>query len=141
MRKPIKIVSTLFLFSLLVAIRFYESVLFYDPLLLFFKTSHSTEALPKLELVKLVLHTTFRFLLNTGISLLILWVLFRDKGIIRVSAILYLLLFSILMILFVILLDTSAAGEHMILFYVRRFLIQPLFLLILIPAFYFQRKK
>jgi exosortase F-associated protein len=26
------------------------------------------------------------------------------------------------------------------LFYVRRFLIQPLFLLVLIPAFYFQKK-
>jgi exosortase F-associated protein len=27
------------------------------------------------------------------------------------------------------------------LFYVRRFLIQPLFLLILLPAFYFNRRK
>jgi exosortase F-associated protein len=31
-------------------------------------------------------------------------------------------------------------GGHLALFYVRRFLIQPIFLLLLIPAFYFQKK-
>jgi len=141
MRKLSTIIIVFLLFLLLIAIRFYESVLFYDPLLVFFKTSHTTEILPVLNQFKLVIHTALRFLLNTGISLLVLWVLFKDNGIIRISTILYLILFSVLIILFVILLNTSVAGEHMLLFYVRRFLIQPLFLLVLIPAFCFQRKK
>jgi exosortase F-associated protein len=45
------------------------------------------------------------------------------------------------MIVFVFLLESSAAGEHMALFYVRRFLIQPLFLLLLLPAFYFHKRS
>ena len=46
-----------------------------------------------------------------------------------------------LMIAFVLLLNTSADGDHMALFYVRRFLIQPLFLLLLLPAFYFHKRS
>jgi len=141
MGKPSSIIVVILLFLLLVGIRFYESVLFYDPLLVFFKTSQTAEVLPVINQFKLVAYTALRFSLNTGISLLILWVFFQDKGIIRISSILYLILFLVLMVSFVILLNTSAAGEHMLLFYVRRFLIQPLFLLVLVPAFYFQRKK
>jgi len=141
MHKLTRLIVVLLLFMVLVVIRLYEEVLFYDPLVLFFKTTHTTASLPEMNLVKLVGNTTLRFLINTGISLLILRLLFKERSIVTLSVLLYGIAFIILCIMFIVLLFTSEAGSHMFLFYVRRFLIQPLFLLILIPAFYFQRKK
>jgi exosortase F-associated protein len=125
----------------LVFIRMFEDELFYNVLLDFFKKDHSTQPLPQFSTLKLVGNVTLRYILNSTLSLGILWFLFMDKGIIKISALLYAILFFILLILFLFLINSSSTGQHMTLFYVRRFLIQPLFLLILLPAFYFQHKK
>jgi exosortase F-associated protein len=140
MHKLLKIVVVVILGALLVLLRRYESAIFYDPLLSFFK-SQSDQALPQLDMFKLIGNITLRYTINTIISLGILWVIFLNKEILRLSAMLYSLLFLILITAFCLLIFSSEAGEHMALFYVRRFLIQPLFLLILIPAFYFQKNK
>ncbi len=137
--KWIQWVVVILLFGLLVCIRSFASDLFYDPLITFFKTNHSTDVLPDMDVPKLLLHTSFRFLLNTIISLGILWAIFKRVDVIKVSALLFGCVFVLLMLFFWILLGSDQAGGHMALFYVRRFLIQPLFLLLLIPAFYFQK--
>lgn len=139
MKKWMTWIWVVILFGILILIRAYASDLFYDPLIQFFKTTHSTDVLPKMDLTKLLGHTSLRFLLNTSISLLILWVIFRRKDIIKVSMLLYLCVYVLLLIFFWFLLGSDKAGGHMALFYVRRFLIQPVFLLLLIPAFYFQK--
>ncbi|MDT0556245.1 exosortase F system-associated membrane protein [Patiriisocius hiemis] len=141
MSKALKILLILVLFGVLACIRMFESILFYDPLIAFFKTDHSTQGLPEVNTFRLLTNVAFRFMLNTGISLLILWVAFRKVGTLKVSAFLYGVSFVILLLFFWYLLGTSEAGNNMLLFYVRRFLIQPLFLLILLPAFYFQKEK
>jgi exosortase F-associated protein len=140
MSRWVKIVLAAMLFGFLILIRMYEGTLFYDPLISFFKVDHSTEQLPAFDAFKLVLHLSLRFLLTTGISLLILWVVFRKKEIIKLSGILYSVFFVILLAAFLVLIQSSQSGGHLALFYVRRFLIQPIFLLLLIPAFYFQKK-
>ena len=127
------------LFGLLVLVRSFAADLFYDPLIEFFKTTHSTDVLPDMNTAKLMLHTALRFLLNTVVSLGILWVIFKRVDVLKVSILLYACVFILLMLFFWILLGSDEAGGHMALFYVRRFLIQPLFLLLLIPAFYFQK--
>lgn len=140
MNKPVQILLVIVLTVGLVAIRMFEAVLFYDPLLEFFKTDHTTHPLPDLSEVRLLLHTGLRFVINTVLSLAILWVVFQKKEIIKLSVVLYLLLFIVAMIAFYLLIHSSETGNYMALFYVRRFLIQPVFLLLLIPAFYFQKK-
>ena len=140
MPKWMKFVSAALLFGLLILMRMFEGELFYDPLISFFKTNHSTEKLPQMDHLKLVGNVVLRFMITTCISLGILWVLFRKKEILKVAGLLYLVLFVILMGAFLVLMQSSELGGHMALFYVRRFLIQPLFLLLLIPAFYFQKK-
>jgi exosortase F-associated protein len=75
------------------------------------------------------------------LSLAILWLVFKKKSVLKVATVLYAGLFIFVFIAFVILLDTSDNGNYLLLFYIRRFLIQPIFLLILLPAFYFQHKK
>lgn len=140
MAKGVKFVLAGLLFGLLILIRMYEETLFYDPLISFFKVDHSTEKLPQFDRLKLLAHVVLRFVMTTLISLGILWVLFRKIEILKVAGLLYTVLFAILFIAFIIFIQSSESGGHLALFYVRRFLIQPLFLLLLIPAFYFQKK-
>jgi exosortase F-associated protein len=140
MTRSMQIILVIVLTAGLVAVRMFEAQLFYDPLLEFFKTDHTTQPLPEFSEFRLLMDTTFRFVINTLLSLTILWVIFRKTEILKLSGFLYLMLFLIAMTAFFVLIRSSAAGEHMALFYVRRFLIQPVFLLILIPAFYFQKK-
>jgi exosortase F-associated protein len=152
MKKFITWLGVIGLFGVLVAIRAYEDTLFYDPLIPFFKLDHSTQSLPEMEHFRLVANIALRFWMNTLISLGILWLLFRKKEIIKMSVILFSIVFVVLLLAFVILLSSSptasgasenqlASGGHLALFYVRRFLIQPVFLLLLIPAFYFQKRS
>ncbi|HZW78757.1 MAG TPA: exosortase F system-associated protein [Flavobacteriaceae bacterium] len=142
MRKIIAILAIVLLIVILLLIRAFEETLFYDPLLEYFKGDYKQLPVPDLVFGKLLLHTGFRFLLNSLASLGILWFVFKDKEIMKLSVLLYVLVFAVLITLFSIILKTSSpTSDPMILFYVRRFLIQPLLLLLLLPAFYFHKKK
>ncbi len=135
----ILILSTLIL--LLISVRLLENQLFYDPFLIFFKSSSSTNALPIVDVLKLFFSYLFRYFLNTIISLLIIYILFKNKGLIKFTSFLYLIFFIVLISLFFIVYQYFAQTNKMTLFYIRRFLIQPVFLLLFIPAFYFQKKN
>ncbi|MFM2213480.1 MAG: hypothetical protein RL427_743 [Bacteroidota bacterium] len=136
-----KIGWSLVLILLLVLIRVFEDQLFYDPFLNYFKTEYAHLAFPKINIIKLFLSLGFRFYLNSVVSLMLLYVLFSDKQIVKFSALLYMVLGSILMISFIFVLTFFAEESKMTLFYLRRFLIQPIFILLFIPAFYYQKKN
>jgi len=121
---------------MLVMVRFYEQDMFYDPLLPFFKTEK--KVLPEYDSFRLFLHLAFRYALNTLLSLGILWLAFKDKNILKLSAILYLVFFAVLMTALSIALNAENPNLLLI-FYVRRFLIQALFLILFLPAFYYQK--
>jgi exosortase F-associated protein len=152
MNRMTKSIIVIFLVGLLVLIRGFEEALFYDPLTPFFKSVQSYDGLPHFEALKLLVNVVIRFLLNTSVSLGVLWVLFQNRDVIKLSGLLYSAMFVVLFAVFCYLLlsksvpngsleKISETDNFMGLFYVRRFLIQPLLLLILIPAFYFQNKK
>jgi exosortase F-associated protein len=141
MSKPLKIVVLVLLASLLVLIRMFENELFYDPLLLFYKSDYSNNLLPEMNSYKLLGSIAMRFLLNTIISLGILWVVFKDKGILKLSGFLFGILFCILILAFSYLVFYSNSENFLPLFYVRRFLIQPILLLVFLPAIYFPKKR
>ena len=152
MNRITKTILVVFLVSILVLVRGFEETLFYDPLIPFFKSVQDYGSLPQFETLKLLINVVMRFLLNTLVSLGVLWVLFLDKDVIKLSGLLYSVLFVVLFGVFWHLLvsksiavgsidKVSETDNFMSLFYVRRFLIQPIFLLILIPAFYFQNNK
>lgn len=132
-----RIVFILMLLFALVSIRFFETKLFYDPFLSFFKSDFQNKPLPEYDSFKLYLNLFFRYFLNSIISLGIIYILFRSKSILKLSFWLYLLFFIILIVLFFI--ETTFFKDYLLLFYTRRFLIQPLFLILFIPAFYYQK--
>src|SRR5690554_1105264 len=127
---------------LLLLVRAFEESLFYDPLLEYFKMDYKTLPLPEMDIISLWLGIAFRYSLNALLSLCIIWLVFWDKGIIKLSILLYIVLFIVFFIAFATIVSTSDGQDSMLLlFYVRRFLIHPVFLLLLLPAFYFQTRK
>ncbi|MGA9590126.1 MAG: exosortase F system-associated protein [Salegentibacter sp.] len=127
------------LVGLLVLIRFYEQSLFYDPLIRFYDTDYLHGTVPELYLPKLLFFLMLRFSLNSLISLVIIYVAFLDKEIVKFSAILFLVLFLVGGTVLSIMLFNMDSADYMAIFYVRRFLIHPVFVLILLPAFYYYR--
>lgn len=126
---------------LLVLIRIFEEQLFYDPYLTFFKNDYLYIDSPRQEIFKLAAYTTLRFVLNTVISLAILFVIFKDKSIIKFSGLIYILAYVIFMSLFLYFVINPRQEDYYLFFNVRRFLIQPLIALLLIPAFYYHKQR
>jgi exosortase F-associated protein len=131
---------SLFLIGLLVGIRLFEDQLFYDPFLAYFKSEYTHAKLPQFNLFKLFFSLGMRFYLNTVVSLFLLYVIFKDTKIVKFSILLYMILGSVLLISFLFVLTFFGEDHKMTLFYLRRFLIQPIFILLFIPAFYYQKQ-
>ncbi|HEY6143962.1 MAG TPA: exosortase F system-associated protein [Flavobacterium sp.] len=141
LNNKVKILLAIVLVLLLALIRAYEDVLFYDPFLNYFKVDYQNLPLPKTENVSLFLGLLFRYFLNSIISLAIIYVLFKDIEAVKFASVLYLLFFIILVVAFFFILTCFSEPSKMVLFYIRRFLIQPIFLLLFLPAFYFQKQN
>lgn len=141
MNKLLKYITFFILVSLLVLIRIFEEQLFYDPYLSFFKNDYLYIDSPRQEVFKLALFTTLRFVLNTLISLGILFVLFRDKSIIKFSCLIYGIAYIVFMSLFLYFVISPKQEDYYLFFNIRRFLIQPLIALLLIPAFYYHKLR
>lgn len=139
--KALAIFLAVLLVLALAAVRAFEQQLFYDPFIAFFKSNYQTQAYPSFSSVQLLVSYTFRYCTNTAFSLLLLYVLFADKNIIKVSAFLYAVFLVLLLCVFFALFYLQEHPATFMVFYVRRFLIQPLFIILFIPAFYYQKRQ
>nr|WP_322624147.1 exosortase F system-associated protein [uncultured Flavobacterium sp.] len=122
---------------LLICVRMFQHSLFYDPFVHFFKKIDKSH-FPEYDTAKLFLNYLFRYGINTVLSLGILWVMFKDKAIIKLTSLLYAGLFVVLALSLYMILQADAPSLKLV-FYIRRFLMQPLPLLLFVPAFYYQK--
>jgi len=125
----------------LILIRLYETQLFYDPFLVYFKNDYLNLPFPEYDNFLLLSNLILRYFFNTFFSLAIIFLLFKDFQLTKFAAFLYIFFFIILIFLFFGVLSFFDEQSNFLLFYVRRFLIQPLFLVLFIPAFCFQKKQ
>jgi len=142
-KKKAKIIDFIFIGICVLAlafIRFFEESLFYDPFLSYFKNDYLNLPFPDFKGIGLFISLLFRYVLNTSLSLAVIYFLFKDVSITKFASVLYLFFFFILIGLFFGIVLFFDEKSNFILFYIRRFIIQPLFLLLFIPAFYFQKK-
>ena len=139
MNKYIRIVLAIILFSMLFVVRAFESQLFYDPLLEYFKNDYLYKYIYNIDVWRLTVDMLFRYSLNSLISLGIIWVMFQRKDYLKFSGFFLMLAFMILIVIFVLLLRDDFESGYLLPFYIRRFIIHPLFLLLLLPAFYYQK--
>ena len=141
MNNYIKYILLFGLFALLILIRVFEDELFYDPYLTFFQNDYLYIDSPRREVLKVTLFTTLRYLLNSIISLGILYVVFKDKSIIKFSTFIFALAFLILMAIYLYFVVNPRQEDYYLFFNVRRFIIQPIILMVLLPAFYYNKLK
>ncbi|WP_027138588.1 exosortase F system-associated membrane protein [Gaetbulibacter saemankumensis] len=141
MSKTLKFMALVVLFGVLICIRMYEEVLFYDPYLSFFQNDYLYIDNPRRAVFKLTLFTTIRYVLNSSVSLAILYVVFRDYSIVKFSFVIFTAAFLVLISIYLYFVINPRKEDYYLFFNVRRFLIQPIILLLLLPAFYYHRIK
>jgi len=137
----IRLAQFLFLVGLLALIRAFEDQLFYDPFLDYFKNDFANLPLPIFNSFQLFFGLLFRYTLNTFVSLGIIYVLFKDVQMVKFALVLYYFFFMLLIISFFFVIYYVKGHNNLALFYVRRFLIQPIFVILFVPAFYYQKQK
>lgn len=140
MNKWLRLVSIGILVVLLILVRAFSKNLFYDPFISYFNHDYLYKSIPGFGTFKLFFHLFLRYLLNAIISLGIIYATFQNKRLIKFSVKFYVLAFIVLAIVYYILLRSGMGNGHLFTFYVRRFLIHPVFVLILLPAFYYQKR-
>jgi exosortase F-associated protein len=136
-----KIIIITILVALLIAVRIFQYDLFYDPFLLYFKNSYlSNSGLPEFSWIKMTAFLFLRYTINTIISLAIIYTLFKNKDLLKFSIATYAISFLVLIPIYYYYINIEFEGGYLAAFYVRRFLIQPLLLFLLVPAFFYQQK-
>lgn len=138
MNKYIRYTLVFLMFVLLIVLRAVASKLFYDPLISYFKNDYLYAKLPEINNWKLIINMLFRYVANTLISLVVIWLLFQKQELLKFSVFFFLVAFIILITIFFFLLKNNFESGYLLPFYVRRFIIHPMFLLLLLPAFYYQ---
>ena len=125
----------------LVLVRVFENDMFYDPFIKYFHSSayHTQGNFPEFSWLKHLFSIAFRYSINTILSLIIIFLLFRDKQTLSFSAVLFLIQFLLLIIVYSIMLGNEFAWGYLSAFYVRRFLLQPILLILLVPALFYQK--
>lgn len=123
----------------LLLIRMFEKDLFYDPFLDFFHGDTQNKMVPEFNTIKLFFGLLCRYFLNGMFTILIVYFLFKDLSIVKLTTFLLSIFFVVLIIFFFSLLHFSESPDYLFVFYVRRFLIQPLFLILFVPAFFYQK--
>ena len=140
MKKALNIFAIFFLFLLLFLIRAFEESLFYDPLIVYFQNDYLYTSIPVIDKWHLIVDMLFRYTLNSLISLAIIYLIFRKKKIIKFSGFFLMTAFIILIIAFALATRNNLEDGYLLAFYIRRFIVHPMLLLILLPAFYYQSK-
>jgi exosortase F-associated protein len=124
----------------LVGVRMIESGIFYDPFLNYFHEANKNIPFPEFEWGKLIVSHLFRFLLNLFFSCVIIHFLFKNKDWTIQGAVLITIIFAITFPIYLYCIYDRFEIGYLFSFYMRRFVIQPLILLLIVPLFYYRKQ-
>lgn len=137
MNKWLRYLLAALLVVCLVLVRKFESELFYDPFLEYFKGDFYHNTFPEYDLTKVIFGILFRYGINMLISILIILLIFNNKKYAWFTLYAELALLVVLLPVYIYMIRSEFHLGENFGFYIRRFLIQPLLLLLLIPAFFY----
>ncbi|MCX8522378.1 exosortase F system-associated protein [Chryseobacterium formosus] len=124
----------------LMGVRMLEDQIFYDPFLNFFHEADKSQAFPAFEWGKLIGSHVFRFVLNLIFSCIIIHFMFKNKEWTIQGAVLITIIFAITFPIYLFCIYNKFDIGYLFSFYMRRFVIQPLILLLIIPLFYYRKQ-
>lgn len=141
MKKWMRYILVALLFVLLILVRAFQTDLFYDPLQDYFKNDYLYLPLPEVENTRLLGSYFIRYFINSMISFAILKVAFPHRSFIRTIALFYVLAFVLLSTILFSLIVFNIDIGYLFPFYIRRFIIHPVFIIVLLPFIYLMRKR
>ena len=124
----------------LISVRFLEDKIFYDPFLEFFKADYKVAQVPDFIWGKLILSHFFRFALNLIFSAIVVHFMFLNKKWTIQAVFLMSVAFLFFFPIYLWCLYSKMEIGYLFTFSVRRFVIQPIILLLIIPIFYYRKK-
>ncbi|KUJ57840.1 exosortase F system-associated membrane protein [Chryseobacterium aquaticum] len=124
----------------LVGVRMLEDAIFYDPFLNYFHEANKNISIPQFEWGKLIVSHLFRFVLNLVFSCIIIYSLFKNKEWTIQGIVLITIIFAITFPIYLYCIYNKFEIGYLFSFYMRRFVIQPLILLLVIPLFYYRKQ-
>ncbi len=124
----------------LIGVRMLEEKIFYDPFLDYFHEANKNIEFPQFEWGKLIISHLFRFMLNLLFSCLIIQCLFKKRNWTVQGALLMMMIFVITFPIYLYCIDDRFDIGYLFSFYMRRFVIQPLVLLLIVPVFYYRKQ-
>jgi exosortase F-associated protein len=124
----------------LVSVRIFEDTLFYDPFLNYFHEANQNIDFPSFEWGKLIAGYLFRFALNLLFSCLIIYGLFKRRSWTIQGLIMMVIVFAIAFPIYLYCIHDKFETGYLFSFYMRRFVIQPLIILLIVPMFYYRKK-
>lgn len=124
----------------LVGVRIIENDIFYDPFLNYFHEANKNISFPEFEWGKLIISHFFRFVLNLFFSCVIIHFLFKNKQWTLQGTVLITIIFAITFPIYLYCIHDRFEIGYLFSFYMRRFVIQPLILLLIVPLFYYRKQ-
>lgn len=124
----------------LMGVRILEDQIFYDPFLNYFHEGNKNIPFPEFEWGKLIISHLFRFVLNLFFSCIIIHFLFKNKEWTVQGAVLISIIFAITFPIYIYCIYDRFDIGYLFSFYMRRFVIQPLILLLIVPLFYYRKQ-
>ena len=123
-----------------ISIFLFVDQIFYDPFLHYFHEANKHAVFPNFEWAKLIFSYSLRFLLNLFFSGMVVYFVFKNKAWTVQAIILMGIVFAITLPIYLYCIHTKFEIGYLFSFYMRRFVIQPLILLVIIPLFYYRKK-
>jgi exosortase F-associated protein len=136
MTRTVRLTGIIIGFLLLIGFRSLAQRWFYDPLQDYFRNDYLANPVPPVELGLYFFHLMLRYLVNTVLSLGIIYLVFMKRSVILFCIRFYIVAFFLFGLGIFAMLFLEIEAHYLLLFYLRRFLIHPIFVLVLIPAFY-----
>lgn len=124
----------------LIGVRTLEDTLFYDPFLNYFHEANKNIEFPTFEWGKLIGGHLFRFVLNLLFSCMIIHGLFQNKQWTLQGAVMITIVFIISLPIYLYCISDKFEIGYLFSFYMRRFVIQPLTILLIVPMFYYRKQ-
>lgn len=123
----------------LIGVRAIEDKAFYDPFLHYFAMADKKAVFPEFEWFSLILNYIFRFLLNLLFSAIIIQALFQNNKWTVQGLVLMTIVFAVTLPIYLYCIHTKFEIGYLFSFYMRRFVIQPLIILLIVPMFYYRK--
>lgn len=124
----------------LISVRVLEDTIFYDPFLDYFHEANKNIEFPAFEWGRLIAGQVFRFILNLFFSCLIIYGLFKNKEWTIQGAVMMIVVFAITFPIYLYCIHSKFEIGYLFSFYMRRFVIQPLIILLIVPMFYYRKQ-